>query len=441
MIYQRLRKIFLSSGFDSVLRGAGALLLVRCASLSLGYLGTLLIIRWLGAEQAGIYIYCLSLLSTFAVVSSLGFPRAAMRFVAEYQARKQPSLLAGVIQTARRVAFVTGAVLGIGGLGAIEFGYVDQAWRTPLALTFISVPFSSLLLLNMDIALGLGWTTLAYVPDQLLRNIVIIAGIGACVAFQGAADAKDAAAIMLIAYVVTVGYLHLGMQKRANLRHMQHEKDTGLWFATSLPLWIVALSDVLLERIDVLLIGHFLPPENVAVFNAASRTAVLALIVQYAVIPPVSSLIAGLYARGRIDELRVLVRDVAFWTIWPSMILVLFLALAAPTVLRAFGPEFSRGAMTFYILLVAQMTGICMGPGYTLLTLTGHQTATMVTIASTTVISALLNWLLIPIAGIEGAAAATGFSIVFRSVVLAVLARRYLGIKTIVFIPWRRARL
>jgi O-antigen/teichoic acid export membrane protein len=362
-----------------------------------------------------------------------------LRFVAQYRAREQYGLLLGVIQTARRVTLIASIVLALGGIAIVALGGINSEWKLPLILAFASVPFVSLLILNIDIATGFGWTIFAYAPDQLLRQITVIAGVGAYMMINGAADAKDAITVTLLAYAGVLVYQIYGLRKRAEfLQHAEPKMDVRLWFATSLPLWLGALSDTLLERIDVLLIGHLMPPENVAIFSVASRTAGLTILIQYAVIAPATSIMGKLHARGRIDELAAFVKDMQFLTIWPSIVFALFLALAGPTLLRIFGPEFSGGELPFYTLLAGQLLGICTGPGFTLLILTGHQTATMLTIASTTMISTLLNWYLISKAGIEGAAIATALSIVFRGVVLAVLTRRYLGVSTISFSPKRR---
>lgn len=426
---------------NPLLKGAGALLLVRCGSLFLGYFGTLLVVRWLGADQAGIYVYCVSLILSFAAASNLGFSRASLRFIAQYRAHGQRALVAGVIKAARGVTLATSSIVALAGIAVVELGHVDPAWRLPLILAFATIPFASLLLVNTDTALGFGWSTFAYVPDQLFRNAATIAGIGAWFIIRGYVDATDATAILLAMYALTAACQLAELSRRAPLGTLKPEADMRIWVATSLPLWLGMLSDILIERIDVLLIGYFLPPKNIAIFNAASRTAALAIMIQYAVATPASSTIAALYARGRTDELHTLVRQLLFWTIWPSIAFALLLALAGPTILRIFGPEFSAGAPVFYILLTAQMIAICMGPGYVLLTLTGHQKTVMKTIASATLISVVLNWLLIPVAGIEGAAIATGTTIIFRAVMLAIFARRHLGINTISFMPKPPARL
>lgn len=436
-----LARIFSSAALNPVLKGAGALLLVRCGSLFLGYFGTVLIVRWLGADQAGIYVYCISLIFSFATACNLGFSRASLRFIAQYRAREQQPFVVGMIKAVRRVTLVTSSIVALVGIVSIELDPIETAWRAPLILTFAAIPFASLLLVNTDTALGFGWTTFAYVPDQLLRNAATIAGIGIYFLLRGHADASDAAAIMLTMYALTVAYQFGELHRRITLHVDRPKTEMRIWIATSLPLWLGALSDILIERIDVLLIGYFLPPKNIAIFNAASRTAALAIMIQYAVATPASATIASLYARSRIDELHALIRHLLFWTIWPSAAFVLLLAVAGPTILRIFGPEFSAGAPVFYILLTAQMIGICMGPGFTLLTLTGYQTAVMATIACASVVSVVLNWILIPIAGIEGAAAATGTTIVFRAFLLAVLVRRHLGITTFSVAPGLSTRM
>jgi O-antigen/teichoic acid export membrane protein len=150
-----------------------------------------------------------------------------------------------------------------------------------------------------------------------------------------------------------------------------------------------------------------------------------------------NSVIARLYARNRFDELRQYVEDVRFWTIWPSLALSIGLGLAASPVLQLFGPEFLKGRTALYVLLVGQMFVIYMGPAYELLIMTGHQTAAMRTFLLTMCLATALNFLLIPVGGIEGAAVATAASMLFRAAALAMLARHHVGVRTTAFIPRR----
>jgi O-antigen/teichoic acid export membrane protein len=200
------------------------------------------------------------------------------------------------------------------------------------------------------------------------------------------------------------------------------------------------MSDVLLERVDILLLGYIASPDDVAVFNAASRTAALAILVQYAVVVRANSTATSLFAQGRLGELARLVDDILLWTVWPTMLLVLALALAGPTALRLFGAEFVRGQTAFYILLAAHMIAVFTGPALLLLSMTGHQKAAMWITMSCVVLAAVLNAALIPVAGIEGAAVATATAIVVRGVALATATRRLVGIRTIRLFPLPRSR-
>lgn len=435
-IHRLLTRVLSLPGIDLVLKGAGPLLLLRVAGLFIAYLANVLVIRWLGAEQAGIFIYCVSVVLCAAMASNMGFARASMRFVAQYRATGQRALLAGMIRTSRGVTLAVSIGLATVGIVLVWVGHLDVAWRTPLILSFVAVPISSLVILNTEIAIGFGWTTFAYLPDQLLRHVAIILGVGAYAVLASAPDAEDAMTVVLVSSAAILGYQFVEFRRRERARtRVLPQRDMRLWLKTSLPLWLVALSDILMERVDILMLGYLASPGDIAVFNAASRTACLVLLMEYAIIARATSTVAALYACDRILELQRFIGSVLFWTIWPTLLIAAALAVAGPTVLSFFGPAFTRGETAFYVLLVAHVISIYFGPSVTLLSMTGHQMAAMMTFGATVALAALMNAILIPTYGIEGAAAATGCSVVIRSIVLAALTRRLTGITPVRLFP------
>jgi len=66
---------------------AGAAFLIRVFSAGLIYLSQILLARWMGSFEFGIYVYVWTLVSVIGDLSDLGFATSTQRFVPAYAKR------------------------------------------------------------------------------------------------------------------------------------------------------------------------------------------------------------------------------------------------------------------------------------------------------------------------------------------------------------------
>ena len=104
------------------------------------------------------------------------------------------------------------------------------------------------------------------------------------------------------------------------------------------------------------------------------------------------------------------------------------LIVAADPVLTLFGEGFSVGRWALMILVLGQLVNAGMGPVGHLMNLTGHGRQSAVVYGTAAGVNVILNLLLIPRMGLEGAAVATAFSMVLWNLWLFVLVQRKVGI-------------
>src|SRR5918997_1631092 len=75
----------------------------RALGAALTFGAQVLLARWMGADQLGMYVLVFALCTVVALACGLGLPSAAPRFVAEALARKEPRLLCGFIIRSRQI--------------------------------------------------------------------------------------------------------------------------------------------------------------------------------------------------------------------------------------------------------------------------------------------------------------------------------------------------
>src|SRR4029078_13718489 len=107
---------------------------------------------------------------------------------------------------------------------------------------------------------------------------------------------------------------------------------------------------MVLVQAGVIVVGIFLKPHDVAIYNAAAATSRLVTFPLYATTALSAPTFAALHAQQRPLELQALVTDVIPWTFWPSLAIAMILVAFGSIVLRLFGPGFEYGYTTLLIL-------------------------------------------------------------------------------------------
>ena len=176
----------------------------------------------------------------------------------------------------------------------------------------------------------------------------------------------------------------------------------------SLPLMLSGFMSTIMTRIDTVMLGYFRSAVEVGIYNAAVPTAQILNIATSSMAVLFLPVITELYARGQKEPLEVVYKTVTKWTFYLNLPVLLIMVFFSPQVMNLmFGPEYIAGYLTLSILAIGLFTGtLSFAPQY-LLTMTKNTRAIFIISLIATSINVVLNWTLIPVYGITGAAIAT----------------------------------
>jgi O-antigen/teichoic acid export membrane protein len=192
---------------------------------------------------------------------------------------------------------------------------------------------------------------------------------------------------------------------------------------------MLAVFGQLMERSGVLMVGMFLPPEEVAIYNAASRTATIVQFAMVALLAFTVPSFSSLYALGKREELRRYVARVFRWIFWVTALVAIILIRLGESIMGLFGPGFTEGTTALIVLVVAQFLLAIQAPATNLLIVTGHQDIIFRIYGATTAWHILLNAIFIPLFGMEGAAIGTALARMTSAVWINLIVRRHLNIR------------
>jgi O-antigen/teichoic acid export membrane protein len=432
-------RTWLSDGSDRSLaqRTAGTAFLIRVASAALLYLSQVMLARWMGSFEFGVYVYVWTWVLLIGTLADFGLAIAAQRFIPEYTEHKAFDLLRGFLVGSRWLVIAVSTVLAaLSALGvALIEPWLDRYLVVPLYLACVSLPFYSLTSMLDGIARSYNWVNLALVPPYIGRPVVLIAVMGLAHLAGLPADATTA---MLAAVIATwinaiVQLLMLERRLRTNVARGPKVYAVRTWFKTAIPIFMVGSFYLLLTYADVLVLQQFRPPDEVAVYYAAAKTLALVAFVNFSVAAAATHKFTEYHVAGDRERLAAFLADAVRWTFWPSLAAtVLILALGRPF-LWLFGPKFVDGYALMFILAIGLVSRGAVGPVERLLNMLGEQRACALVYAFAFAANLGLCILLIPRFGAMGAAIATATAVVAESTLLFFVTKRRLGLHVLIW--------
>lgn len=417
--------------------------LIRVASAGIAYLSQAFLARWMGSFEYGIFVFAWVWVLILGGLTPLGFSTSVMRFIPEYRESGREERLRGILLGAPLVAVgvSTMAVLAIlGGLAA--FGHMMQGYYlVPAVLMAFCLPLYSLVDVQDGIARAYGWIDAALLPPYILRPLLILAAIAGAYLLGFEADAVTAAGAAVVACWLTgvVQAIYIHSRVRRQLAPGPRSYEFGLWMRVSLPILLVSSFGMVMQNTDILVLSKYMQPDQVAIYFAALKTISLVAFVHFAVGTAVAKQFAALKTRDDTEGLRQTARRAVHWTFWPTLAGgAVILALGQP-LLWLFGEEFVAGYPVMFMLALGLLAHASVGPAEFVLNMLGEQNRCAAVLFMAAALNLCLNFLLIPLYGLTGAAIATAGSSALAALLMAIIARRRLGLDLFIALPVRVA--
>ena len=411
---------------------------IRIISAFIAFVSQVLMARWIGSFEYGIFVLVWTTVVILGNLSCLGFHTSVIRYIPEYREKRMTAELRGILLTSRLFSLIASTLIAmIGAAGVWIFAdRFETYYVVPFILGMICLPMIALGDVLQGIARANSWALAALAPTYLIRPIAILVLLGLAMVFGFPVDAKTGILAAIAATYATTLYQLITTTNRV-------ERAIGAgprailfrqWFWVSLPIFLVESFFFLLTNADVLLVGAFMNPEDVAVYFATVKTLALVHFVYFAVKAGVAQRYSQ-FTHGQSHQLAAFARETVSWTFWPSLAMGLVVLAIGKPMLLLFGPGFAAGYPLLFPLVFGVVMRSAVGPAESLLTMSGNQNLCAAIFALTLAVNVSLAIYLIPHFGLWGAAVATTLSMCFEAIALSLAVRRRLGITMFVFAP------
>src|SRR6185437_2646007 len=356
---------------------AGKVFLVRMGSALLALVSQVLLARWMGSFEFGIYIYVWTWVLMIGALSDVGLSSAARRFIPEYTELKNADRLRGFLAGSRWLAFALATGIGLAGAVGVRLlaPWLDHFTVVPLYLACLAIAAFGLVQVQAGIAQSYDWPNLALMPFYIWRQVIITVLMGAAWATGAPTDAVTAMTIAVITtWAVTIVQLAL-LNRRLSGRVPDGPRTYALktWFATSLPIFVVEAFYLLLTYVDILALEHFRSPQDVAVYYAGARLLAIVAFVYFAIAGATTHKFTEYHVAGDRQRLASFFDETVRWTFWPSVATCIAILAFGRPLLSLFGAGFEAEYGVMFILAIGMLSRAAVGPAERLLNMLGER--------------------------------------------------------------------
>ena len=407
---------------------------IRIVSAGIIYLMQIALARMAGAEQYGIFALVWVWTTLLGSVTCLGFNTSIVRFLPRYLNRGSYALARGFVRFGFWISFCGSTLIAsLGILGLYFFGnHVTTYYVIPFYLAFICLPIVALGEIEENIAISRSWINLALIPSFIMRPLIIFIATGT-LWFYG----MDMTASVIMACAIGACWIIYVGQVVSVRFSLRKELPTGKckyltkpWISISAPLFVADSFYILSTNADILILGLLLGPGEVAIYYAAIKTLAMVSYFHFAVASVSARPFADLFARkAPVSELNTLYARSVKMIFFPALATTGFMLLIGPYVLELFGDGFSEGYPLMAIIACGLVIQAAAGPMQYVLTMAGKERFAARASILSLGINVSLNFFLIPIYGLPGAAVATAISMAGQSLYMLFIAHRELGLK------------
>lgn len=409
-----------------LLKGSSISFTLKIVALSLNYIFTLLISRNFGAETVGLYALSMTILNILATLSLFGFDNAIIKFVSQYSNLDISEIYKKAFLTTLTISLVLSALFYFDANYIAINIFHNEKFIFFLKTTSLILVFYSLLKLNSALFRGFKDVKLFSLFENLYIFLfsTILLVIAIMLNFPKTVVIEIYSISIIIVFFISILYVRKKILIFSPITHnISYEKIYGV----SIYMLFASAMALIMNWTDIIMIGIFMDEASVGLYNIAYKVSVVTSIVLTSINSISAPKFAELWSKNDKYNLLVVAQKSAKLIFFVSLPIILILLLFPKWVLSFFGPGFDQASYVLVILVVGQLVNAWSGSVGYLLQMTDDHKYHQKIIMIGAILNVILNFVLIPIMGIEGAAFASTISIVFWNISFSIRVKKILG--------------
>ena len=436
----KIKNTLKDKDFSEIIKGSGISFFLRFGGLAVGYLLTLVIAHLFGAKGLGDYVLAITVLRLFTLLAKLGLDTTSIRFIASFASqdkwtsifrfRKQVVSilsLSSIVSSLLMYCFAE----PIADLINANYKYIQLNAFLVLPMSFFMLHYQSLRGLKR-----IAEFSFFYRMSQSLFSIIFILII---YQFFTTSDVPVYAyflsvlIVSLLSFFAFIYWLNKRSEGKesAELKIRSYKKLLKI----SIPLMFAQSVQFIMAWTDKLMLGNMTTPEDVGIYHTAFKLSMFASIALMSINSIASPKFAEMYAENNMKGLKKVVHQSTKMIFWTSVPLVSVFFVLPEFLLGIFGEEFKVGVTAFIFLSCGRLISSFSGSVGTILQMTGNQNIYAKILLFGAIMNVVLNLILIPKYGINGAAIASMSSLIVWNLSMVLVVKKRFGFYTF-YIPF-----
>ena len=430
------------------LRGGSVAVIGKIATYPLGLLLTMLFARVLTTADVGAYFLVMSTAMLGSGIVQAGLATTMCKRIAHALAHDNPAGARKTIRigvTALAIGTAVTFVILDGSGGRWLMSQVDGGEALVDALFWIAAMVVLFAATNYCCEILRGFNELpsaALLDQQLLQRSLLFAALIVPVLMSFELDLLAVLRMSAVAalFSALTGALLIARHVSALPKHGPGI-ETGTVLREAPTFFLMRMNAWLLNSAAIWILGFSRPLEETALYGAANAIALLVLAAWQVISAAIGPTVVRLHADKDSEALQTVLRTAATLAALPGLLLTALLVSISSAVLALlFTPQYAPAAGILTILACGRAASTFFGSPMILLSMTEHRDTVFRILLVSSLVTLAVYVLVAPTYGAVGVALATAISVVAQAALLAVHARRKLGVNTLPIVSpaaWR----
>jgi O-antigen/teichoic acid export membrane protein len=382
--------------------------------------------RTLSKAGVGNFYTATSVFLLATVVAKLGTQTGLVYYVARLRALSRPAEIPQCLSVALRPVIAVGALLAVVlfGVGAaLHWGGSDPHTDLVHELWILApfIPIAALSDATLAATRGFGAMRPTVRIESITRSLIqlgLCAVVAVTVGSPGLLVLAWATPYLVSAAMAGVSVRRLTRKTVGELVPTPRSKafSREFWKFTA-PRALASLTQLLLQRLDIVLVAILRGPADAAIYTAATRLLVAGQMGGSAISTAVQPTLGATLSAGDVTATRDAYQMGTSWLIlltWPFYLLSI---VYASVFLRLFGHGYTTAGSVVVILAASMLLATACGMVDMVLTMGGRTRWNLGNVAAALVVNVVVDLLLVPTYGVVGAAIGWAAAIVVNNLV------------------------
>ena len=433
--------------FSELFKKGGVSLFLRIGGQVLGFLMSFVVAHYFGAKGLGNYLLAIVVLRIFTLVSKLGLDTFSIRFIASFAKQgkwKSIQLFRKKIITIVSITSLISSLVmyifsfEIANLVNNRVEYIQLSSFFVLPMVFFMLHYQSLRGLKRIAEFSFFY--------RMSQATFSIAGLFLISQFIQSDKIPIYAYLTSLCTVSLLSYVsyYYWFNKKCNFDSSEEIEDLPLkkMLKISLPLMFAQSVQFIMAWTDKLMLGNMLGPESVAIYGVAFRFSMGVSITLMAINSIASPKFAEKFSNNDISGMGKVAMQSAKLIFWTTIPLASILLIFPKFFMGLYGTDFvdsplilGAGFEALRWLIIGRIVNALSGSVGNLMQMTGQQNNYMKILIVGSIINVTLNYILIPIYGIKGAAFTSVCSLSFWNLTMVYMVKKKFGFSTF-YIPF-----